>query len=620
DYATAASIDAEVDGTPGANDMPGRLVFNVSADGGQTLTERMRIAQDGDVTLSAPGNNTGSVLTTDDTQTLTNKTFDANGTGNSLSNVDIADLANGTDGELITWDAAGAPAAVAVGTATHVLTSNGVGAAPTFQAAAGGGGGNPYGATYVIAAAGGDYTSVGAWFADAPASGDILYIEDGTYTETAALNITTTNVTMIGQSKLGAIIKMNVVTTGSTWSGANLTIKNRTLQVANTGQLFLTSADQLVTGCMIIASDSAAASAFRVSATGANWNNNTLDRTAAENARFLRWAGTGSTFSNNVCTSTNGSDVTSQGVWDFAAGSVVSGCTFETTNMATSDGVCVSSAGTIQGCRIDANDTTNARGIYSTNLATVVGCYVRDVKLGIYCSNDSTITGNWIYALGTGSSGIRLGVDNVCTGNRFQGNASATAINELGDDNTITGNHFETWSVGINIDASADDNTTITGNGFNNVTTPITDSGTGTEISGNSGTRGMIDKHHTKMTNDSGLTINAGNVVVMGTATDGEGITTTTTAGDSKVLGMAVESIANAADGRIQTLGKTTLLTVDGTTDIAVGDLLTTFTTVGIAAKASSGQVAFAMALEAYTTDDSAGVIDAMIITPREAV
>jgi len=73
------------------------------------------------------------------TATLTNKTFDANGTGNSLSNVDIADLANGTDGELITWDANAAPAAVAAGTATHVLTSNGAGAAPTFQAVATGG-------------------------------------------------------------------------------------------------------------------------------------------------------------------------------------------------------------------------------------------------------------------------------------------------------------------------------------------------------------------------------------------------------------------------------------------------------------------------------------------------
>jgi len=54
--------------------------------------------------------------------------------------VTLAKLASGTDGELITWDASGDPAAVAVGTATDVLTSNGAGSAPTFQAAGGGGG------------------------------------------------------------------------------------------------------------------------------------------------------------------------------------------------------------------------------------------------------------------------------------------------------------------------------------------------------------------------------------------------------------------------------------------------------------------------------------------------
>jgi len=78
-------------------------------------------------------------MTASSTNTLTNKTFDANGTGNSLSNVDVADLANGTDGELITWDATGAPATVAAGTAAQVLTSNGAGAAPTFQTPAAGG-------------------------------------------------------------------------------------------------------------------------------------------------------------------------------------------------------------------------------------------------------------------------------------------------------------------------------------------------------------------------------------------------------------------------------------------------------------------------------------------------
>jgi len=88
-------------------------------------------------TLTLP-TSTDTLMGKATTDVMTNKGFDANGTGNSISNIDIADLANGTDWELITWDAAWAPAAVAVGTATHVLTSNWVWAAPTFQASAAG--------------------------------------------------------------------------------------------------------------------------------------------------------------------------------------------------------------------------------------------------------------------------------------------------------------------------------------------------------------------------------------------------------------------------------------------------------------------------------------------------
>ena len=53
------------------------------------------------------------------------------------NSVTLAKLAGGTDGELITWDASGDPSAVPAGTATHVLTSNGAGAAPTFTVTAG---------------------------------------------------------------------------------------------------------------------------------------------------------------------------------------------------------------------------------------------------------------------------------------------------------------------------------------------------------------------------------------------------------------------------------------------------------------------------------------------------
>lgn len=42
-------------------------------------------------------------------------------------------LADGTDGNLITWDASGVPALVATGNAGQFLTSNGAGTAPTFQ-------------------------------------------------------------------------------------------------------------------------------------------------------------------------------------------------------------------------------------------------------------------------------------------------------------------------------------------------------------------------------------------------------------------------------------------------------------------------------------------------------
>jgi len=46
-----ARIAADVDGTPGADDMPGRLEFHTTADGASSGTERMRIHSDGDVSI-----------------------------------------------------------------------------------------------------------------------------------------------------------------------------------------------------------------------------------------------------------------------------------------------------------------------------------------------------------------------------------------------------------------------------------------------------------------------------------------------------------------------------------------------------------------------------------------
>jgi hypothetical protein len=48
-FIPAASISFNVDSTPGANDMPGRITFGTTADGASSVTERMRIDSAGDI-------------------------------------------------------------------------------------------------------------------------------------------------------------------------------------------------------------------------------------------------------------------------------------------------------------------------------------------------------------------------------------------------------------------------------------------------------------------------------------------------------------------------------------------------------------------------------------------
>jgi hypothetical protein len=75
EFVPAAFISAVVDGTPGANDMPGRLVFSTTADGASSSTERMRITSAGHILV---GQATG------DFNTVGNSLF-ANGTAQFVS-------------------------------------------------------------------------------------------------------------------------------------------------------------------------------------------------------------------------------------------------------------------------------------------------------------------------------------------------------------------------------------------------------------------------------------------------------------------------------------------------------------------------------------------------------
>jgi len=56
-YRNISNISFEVDGGSGSGDMPGRIVFSTATDGTTTLTERMRISNNGAVTLRSTSTN-----------------------------------------------------------------------------------------------------------------------------------------------------------------------------------------------------------------------------------------------------------------------------------------------------------------------------------------------------------------------------------------------------------------------------------------------------------------------------------------------------------------------------------------------------------------------------------
>lgn len=74
-FINAARIRAQIDGTPGTNDMPGRLIFDTTPDGSATATERLRIDSNGALTIADAGNlivgtTTGTKVGTATTQKL----------------------------------------------------------------------------------------------------------------------------------------------------------------------------------------------------------------------------------------------------------------------------------------------------------------------------------------------------------------------------------------------------------------------------------------------------------------------------------------------------------------------------------------------------------------------
>jgi hypothetical protein len=151
DYALGAEIRFEVDGTPGANDMPGRIVFSTSQDGGQTPTEALRLNQDQTATFASSvdignlrlsGNTISSTDTNGNIQLLPDGSGFVTATELNLT-TDLAVTSGGTGASSFTaygvvCGGTGTTTALqsvaSVGNSGEVLTSNGAGALPSFQA------------------------------------------------------------------------------------------------------------------------------------------------------------------------------------------------------------------------------------------------------------------------------------------------------------------------------------------------------------------------------------------------------------------------------------------------------------------------------------------------------
>ena len=111
-----ASIQAQMDGTPGANDLPGRLVFLTTTDGANSVSERMKILSTGTVTINTPSS--GSALAVNVLDNTADGFVVQQGSNKYIS----VDTTN-TDEEVILGNATTNPSVIVKGTNLNINSS-----------------------------------------------------------------------------------------------------------------------------------------------------------------------------------------------------------------------------------------------------------------------------------------------------------------------------------------------------------------------------------------------------------------------------------------------------------------------------------------------------------------
>lgn len=478
--------------------------------------------------------------------------------------------------------------------------------------------------TFVVAASGGDYTTLGAALAVA-ASGDSIYVREGTYVE-SAITCSLNNLTIIGENPESTIISMGAnacqfLGTDYCFQGFQLTTSTGTLtiQAASGDCSFVSNCKFVVSGAGLLRT-----------AYDMNFNNNLVTLSSA--SAYVDFGYTGSQYTQNI-TGNRFAIVphTSGSIRTTCAGAVFSANSVEKTSGTNGLHASFGTASVITGNTFDDINASNDLIDVGQN-CLVTGNRFMEGKIQCDVTGSKvTVTGNnfWGY-YNQSTTWLDLTGYGQCTvtGNMFEQNqgagGSSVAITLTSPDNVVTGNYIKSFTTGISI--TTDFTSGVVANNYLHAcTTPISNVETKGATIRNTGSSvsAVHQREVISMKNTSGATITAGEIVTLKAVAAGNEVTTTTTASDNAIFGVATESLTNNTTGYIQIGGKTTLLKVDGTTDIAVGDYITTFTTAGIGQKATVGTVgvtpghlAIAVALEAYTANDSSGVIDALIIPP----
>lgn len=489
--------------------------------------------------------------------------------------------------------------------------------------------------THIVAASGGTHTTLGAAIA-AASSGDTIWVREGTYSE-SAITSTTTNLTIIGEN-----VETSIISNGAnniSLSGAGLKIMN--LQFSGTtGTYTFNGADQTFSEC-VFKSTAAASNIIRFLGAGSRgyinnvrvYLNGTSSNQQCEvkytngivNGLYVYAANNSSSATYGVLNLTGDYNTFSDVKVYVAAGT--------STNPALTIGAGVAvNWGNYNNVAVQGASSSTTGGIsiaesYYSSFSNFKVAPANGKLINMTSGSYNAFTNCVGYTANNASSEYGLyftGSFNTISNCVFHsGGVSATAgiyINGNSNNNVVTGCFVRNFGIGIQVQASTGDDNILNGNYIMDSTTGITDAGTGTVADNNTWNAGSIineNKKYVYMKNTSGGAMSAGQLVVWKAVAAGNEVTTTTTAGDDKVFGIMIDAPANNAFGRVQTLGKNTLLKVDGTTDIAIGDPITTFTTAGIGAKATTGDMIIGYALEAYTANDSLGVIDVLLVTPR---